>query len=470
MFDGPLHKDFATEYGKLITHANDLETAQKGLVEHWASKVAQTDKGSLPHVLALSEEAAESYTFESYPDDHAEVIAYWLLYYVRMCSSDAHSQSLSDTLNGLFDLSNVKASNSSVLKTLKDALQKVLGFVKSILKGGSEHSKMLAPAINVVFTLYGTQVVKAAMPGKNNATKQITDLIYQSQKTAYADKEALKEAFENLMKQEGYGDITFPEKAEQLGKNIHGTQQMTPEVTGSKAIGLVEFHAQIDLSLDDAYLDNARKGNNFDLATDGIGLVAAGLSLYTTVNTWNDTRRNASTIGHIVSNPTTQLTAAFADAYASVHGIAAAVVGRGNAAATNTVLTRVFGSNAALSSVVASNSGTALKGAAVIKSLGPSARIAGGVGIAISVGLAIEGYKREDKSMMVGNGLMAVAGVGLLVASGGLLIGVLLAMMIAGFVISLFAYADADLWVLKEFWGHRMNIGRVIVRRKLKFR
>lgn len=302
-------------------------------------------------------------------------------------------------------------------------------------------------------TVYGTQIVQAGVAGNNSATNRLIGVMFDQRPIRLRNVDELQSAFSDMMDSVGLdgADINF--QAQQLGNNITANMLLNEAAEGR--VGVIEFHAQVDLTVDDSYLRHARSANNFDLGINGFGLVAAGLSLYQSINNLGKPVRADSSVGRFALDPRTQLIVAFAAAYEASFEVGKAIAGRSNNAATATVLRNVFGNNAALANSAAANGASAASAsrAIALKSLSYSAKAAGMVGVVVSGFMAVEGFEREDKSMMVGNGLMAVGGLVLLLGAAGPLAIVAVAAIVIGAVIAYFSYDDAQQWVQRGFWG-----------------
>jgi|GEM_PF-4661436 len=248
---GELADSFAAHYQALTDELTELQTKQTRLVAHWANKAAQTNFGTIGEAARLNLIAANSYSFQAHPRDHTETVAYGKMYYTRLSSNNAHSEPLSASLASLFDPSKTSAPNAATLAGMAENLKKTLELSKHILTVGSKnHQRALAPAINSLFTVYGTEIVQAATAGNGNATQQIATLIYGNGQQRFHAPDQLQQAFRGILSQEGYSGAGLPSEAQILGNRITAQTLMNGPIDNPSHVGVIEFYAQIDLELD----------------------------------------------------------------------------------------------------------------------------------------------------------------------------------------------------------------------------
>lgn len=473
-WDGALSKEFATEYQRLRDVGSGLERSMGALATNWDRLLARSGPGTIKAVEAACEEIKNRFSLKSHPRDHSETIAYWLFCYARMTTTLASCGAMTAYLNDMYGLTGSIAFQASTMN--KTWLNKAVSATQGVtiaMKAGKKVHEIFKPALNAVFTVYGTQIAAASVANPDGVAGRLTAL-FLTKSLNFHKADELRTAFTTMLRSEGYGGAGLPDMVEELGVKYTATTRLTQELDKAERIGLVEFHAQIDMNFPAEYRAFARRAENFDFAGGGLGIIGATMSVLASVEAWNGPDRNVSAIGSFAADPKSQITAAFAQAYESTYTIAKTYAGRANGAATRVVLKEVFGGNAMLRTAAASNAALETRSIAT-KVLQGSARAAGVVGVAISVAMAYEGWRRGDPRMMVGNGLMAlaggmVAGLALLGPVGWGVAAVAVAAIAIGFVIALFSYSDHELWVKDGFWGTSDEYWNIDPRDKLAMR
>ncbi|MCZ4270612.1 hypothetical protein O4H48_22260 [Rhodobacteraceae bacterium G21628-S1] len=452
LFDGPLSKEFEAEYTRLDNTVQSLENTSAALAQCWDNMVARTGFGTLKALEDACETVSNRYSLQNHPLDHTEVIGFWLFLAARVMTAAASSRQIVAILNDRFGLQGAVSLQSAPEN--KSWLEKLVNATKAVgiaISSGKQTHRIFKPALSAFFTVYGTQVAAASAMQSGSSARRLTTVFFR-ESVQFHKADELQQAFVNMLTPEGYGAARMPSELEQLGDAVSARTLLTEATGQSGQIGVVEFHAQIDLEFSSSFHSFARRAENFDLGVNGFGLVGATLSVMTTLNARSSANRNVSDIGQIAGGTESQLTAAFAGAYEATYEVTKTIVGRANSAATRTVLAEVFGNNAMLRGAAASNA--TLGGRAIAsKALGWSARAAGAIGVAMSAAMAIEGVQRGDAYMATGNGLMAVGALILLCPIGWGLGLVAVAAIAIGFVVSLFSYSDREMWVKLGFWG-----------------
>lgn len=475
VFDGALNPEFDAAYQRLMDDMDVLTMMKQRAAEQWAIKMGEEGRGTLMDLMANCFTLAEKFSLRAHMVNHSEIIAYMTSLYARANSVSAGSPELQERTNMLFapELTDAVtmgplAKPSSFFTLLMEYVLAIMGVggtsqtmldgvrnAGTAAKGGIDgfaalHSSF-KPALSAFFTVYGTEIVSASTGIGVNATSRLTAVMF-TRTTSFRTRDELSGVFRRMLAAEGYPGQRLPAAVDAIGDSVSGSQRLGGDAADSGRIGVVEFHAQIDMRLDSEYLAHARKGNNFDFASNGFGFVLAGLSLQSTIATMNDPRHNLSVAGTIGESTTANVIAAFADAYSSSYGLSRAVLQRSSSGATRAVARELFGNRALLQASTVTNATSRLEAAIASKSMQASARAAGMVGVAISGFKAYEGVTRGDGNMAIGNGLMCIGGAALLFVTGPLAL-VAAALLILGLGISLLSDSRRQRWVREGFWG-----------------
>ncbi|WP_395343127.1 toxin VasX [Ningiella sp. W23] len=449
---GELSRQFDTKYTELLTEMERLENTQKRLTQHWMNIYTQTGVGTASAIFDACTIITNRYSLARNPIDHSDALAYMLTIQARAMAVSAMSSCVAKALSALFTEVVTDATPSG-----SDNAIRYVKLAVDLSKEAVSLRQKLHPqfngALNAMFTVYGTQIVEAGVNSPGSSTHTLLREIFARQPVSFHDASELQNVFSDMMQNVGWDNADIDFTVHTAGNNVSATMLLSEAADGQ--VGVIEFRAQVDLTLEPERLAHARTANNFEFGTNGFGLVAAGLSLHQTIANWNNTPQAYSAIGQFAQNPVTQLIAGFAGAYEASIGLASAAIGRSNGAATQTVLRRVFGNNARLVNAAAANGGSSIVriSPGAIKTLNATAKAAGVVGVVMSGFMAVEGYQRGDKAMMLGNGLMAAGGLVLLFVATGPLAVIAVVAIIIGLVVSFFSLNDVQLWVQHGFWG-----------------
>lgn len=327
--------------------------------------------------------------------------------------------------------------------------QKVLKIVKELVEGVRQLHDAFVPAFNGVLTVYGKEWALSSIRPDIGAPEitAINLVMFEKRLGSFTSADDMSDAFQGIMRQEwgggGYGGNA------QI-RPILGGQALTFDVgpNAPREVGAYMFTAQVDFLASPETLQATRRARMADLTGNGVGAVAGFLSLYSTISNYEAPNRNTLGIARAAQDPRTQIIAAFADAVSSVNGLRQFAATR-SMASSQVALRAMFGSSPSLTNAVRVAPASGSIAARMVRLIGRAAVV---IGIAMSGIMMAEGFARGDMKMAIGNALMLIGSVAILFATGiGAVIAV--AIIIVGFIITLFSNSDGENWIKRGFWG-----------------
>lgn len=442
----PVSPGYQEHFNEINDTLTGLEASERKLIGWFNGMLARDYAGTIYDLISRAETLASQQRDGS--KDQQDCLAYALLTCQRTYSLITSSQQGSQAA---LNLVGNEVQTDSATKKFVDLMQKVLGQVAGVVNGSVKvFHKSFLPALEVTFTVFGKEIALAGtrfgMP--SGARTILTSMFVQNVGTVTTSDE-IAQAFQRMLNNEGLSslprtDLELPRNA---GEVVSGTVPLSPHET--PRVGLITFETRMDFMATDETLSRMNRQARIERLGNGIGSLLAFASLYSTLNNMNAGSYSVSGVGQRLDDPKIKLLTGFAEAYSAVVGVYEARAVSGNTA-TARALSTIFRNRTALARAV--NVSVARAGTAT-RFLQVSGKLAGVVGIAVSIGMAFEGAKRGDRAMMVGNSLMAVGAIALLAVTG---VGAAIAIVaiVAGFLISLASLSDIELWVNLSFYGN----------------
>ncbi|KIT16876.1 toxin VasX [Jannaschia aquimarina] len=428
---------YGSQMSAIETTLARMSEEQEQLVANIARMEERTGKGTMMELLTLLEEEAANH---SGPYGN-ELLAASLAVCARCAAKLGASPVGSDHL-----LAKVRGEGGQPGLKFLDAMARL----KDFLQAGQEWHDAMLPAINAAMTFYGREMAQSFADGSSSPqVRSVIEEMFSFDLGRHASVDSLSTEFQRVMNQE-WTDVRPAHLT--LRPSTGVTQTARLFLTASDAAerpGMVTFWVDIEIRPDSASVNNMRTARSFDAAANGLGLMAAMLSLFTTATGYGATpNRNITRAGRAVQDPLVQLIAGFSDAFSSAYNLRTLSPVRERAASA-LARARLFGNAKNLSNAVRIQSA---RGTVAVGGMKLFVRCLGIIGVAISGAMMVEGYQRADTRMMVGNAMMAIAGIALLAATGiGAIIA--LAVLLVGFILTLMGNSDAEAWVATSFWG-----------------
>lgn len=447
----PVSTQYKAHFSQINSTLTALEASETKLIGWFNGFLGRDYDGTVLDVMTLAESVGSQYGETSL--DRQDCLGFALLTFQRAFSLITGSQMGSDCA---LNIVGNTVQPDSATKKFTDLTQKILAQVAPVVGGSVKvYHKAFLPALEVTFTVFGKEIAQAGTRfGMPSGARTIVTHMFTQGLSNVSNAGEITNAFEQMLRNEGFSP---PNTALRLpgdgGTVVSGTVPIGPHET--PRIGLVTFESRIDFMVSSEALGNMNRQARIERLGNGAGSVAAFMSLYATLNNMNAGSFSRSAAGRFVDDPKIKLVTGFADAYAAVVGIyeARAI---GNSAGTARALRHIFANNRNVASAVRVSVASAGR---ATRFLQVSGRLAGAVGIAVSLTMAFEGGRRGDQAMLVGNSLMAIGAIALLAATG---VGAAIAIVVivGGFLISLASLSDIEVWVnfsfygnSKEYWG-----------------
>lgn len=442
----PVSPQYKAHFNEINSTLTGLEASERNLIGWFNGMLARDYEGTIYDLVSRSEKLASEQAQGG--KDQQDCLAYALLTCQRAYSLITSSQQGSDAALNL--VGNTVPKESSTKKFV-DVVQKVLTQTGGIVNGSVKvFHKSFLPALEVTFTIFGKEIALAGTRhGMPSGARTIVTSMFVENVGTVSSREQVSEAYQRMLNREGLTsgprtDVVLPRNGGTVTTTrVPNSPHETPRV------GLVTFETRLDFMATEETLSRMNRQARIERLGNGIGSLMAFASLYSTLNNMNAGSYSVSDAGRFLDDPKIKLVTGFADAYAAVVGVyeARAVT---SSTATTRALSTIFKGRTALARAV--NVSVARAGTAT-RFLQVSSKLAGVVGIAVSIGMAFEGARRGDRAMMVGNSLMAVGALALLAATG---VGAAIAIVVivAGFLISLASLSDIELWVNLSFYGN----------------
>lgn len=449
----PTSPDYKKHFDTINDTLKLLDKQEEKLIEWFRGMLVRKWSGTVyDHLLV-----GHSFTSQMKPGSmgYQDCLAFTLLTLQRTFSLVNGSQLGSEMILNFIENGPQKDKD---IGEVVDLTQKILDLVAKVVDGSIKtFHKAFLPALEITFTVIGKEIALAGTRYlRPSGAYTITQVMFHQNVGTVRTTDEISNAFQRMLNAEGFTNAPNPNAVvpRSSGEVVSVYSPLSPHVDSH--IGLITFESRIDFMATQESLERFNRKARFERVGQGVGMLAAFLSLYTTLQNKNGGSYSKSDIGRFVDEPVVKLIAGFSDAYSAAAGIAQAQVVT-NSAATQNALEIIFKRSKELTRAV--NVSVASAGRAT-RFLQVSGRLAGIAGVMMSVGLAIEGAKRGDQAMLVGNGLMGLGAAALLFGALGPLAAIAVVAIVLGFVISLASLNEIELWVnfgfygqSREYWG-----------------